>query len=443
MAYIEPPRENRDGTFTYRVRWRKGGKREGKREGEPFRDLVEAENFRDAVTRAGDDWPWGYVPGVGWDHETYAALLGAEEPAPERESITFAAFAQDWANGRTKAAEATRNRYRDQIRLHIEPVFGSADISDEKAISEDTVNKWVISLLEGGDGRPALAPSYVHDLHAVLKAILKVAVRRKLRDTNPCEDTELPPHGAAQEDEMVFLTREQFHVLAAHLNPDVRDMVIVAVNTGLRWGELSALQVRDVQGMPGPKPYLRIRRAWKKTGDGSFKLGPPKSKRSRRNVSVNQSVALILVGLIANKKPTDFLFKTPTGKVWRHSYFYNARWRPAVYKAIRCEGHRKDDGLPASLRGLRAVQLVPCGCPGTLEVVPTIHSTRHSHAAWVIADGGHLTTLQRRLGHSSIKITSDRYGHLPPEIDDALVAALEVGWIRTLPAEEREKALAA
>lgn len=445
MASIEPPRENKDRTLSYRVRWRKGGRRDGKREGETFDDLTKAQDFCDAVTRAGDEWPWGYVPGIGWDHQAYAALLNVEAPQPAPKAVTFAEFAEGWAAGRTKASEGTRAKYRDRIRLYIDPVFGAADISDEEAISEDAVNKWVINLLEGKNGLPLLAPNSVHSVHMILKSVLKVAVRRGLRATNPCEDTELPPLTiGAEEDEMAFLTREQFHVLAAQLRDDVRDMVTVAVNTGLRWGELSALQVQDVQGLLSGKPYLRVRRAWKRMPGNSYKLGPPKSKRSRRNVSVNKSIALILVGLIVDKKPTDYLFQTPRGKVWRHSYFSNARWRPAVYRAIRCEACRAKDNIKRIDHGdVRNEHLVPCGHPGMLEVVPRIHDLRHTHASWVIADGAQLTALQRRLGHSSIQMTSDRYGHLLPEVDDALVAGLEAGWARTLPAASREKALAA
>jgi len=447
MAYIEKPYENKDGSLTYRVRWRKGGGATGKREGEPFRDPVAAQDFCDAVTRAGDEWPWGYVPGIGWDHEAYAALLKAQSeapPPPAREAITFEDFAKTWVMGRTKASETTRSRYRDKIRLHITPYFGAADISDEKAISEDTVNAWIIGLLNGSEDKRPMARSSVFFLHSMLKSILKSAVRRKLRDANPCEETEVPRKSMrAIQDEMVFLTREQFHVLSAYLREDVVAMVAVAVNTGLRWGELSALQVQDVKGLPG-KPFLRISRAWAKLADGTFELGDPKTDQSRRNVSLNPSTALILVEQMSGKKPGDFIFTSPSGKAWRYISFYKDRLRPAVYKAIRCESCRVAEGAPNDKRKIKNSLLVPCGCPGTLEVVPRgIHWTRHTHASWVIADGGQLTALQRRLGHTTITMTSDRYGHLLPEVDDALVAALEAGWQRTLPAPEKQKALAA
>lgn len=447
MAYIEPPRENKAGTVSYRVRWRKGGRRDGKREGETFDDLTAAEDFRDAVTRAGDEWPWGYVPGIGWDHQAYAALLDATEAPPKPEVIKFAKFAEDWAKGRTKAQENTRASYLENIGVHLNPTFGDFDIGDEEAISEDAVNKWVIGLLNGASGRKPLKPGTVHKQHMILKGILRAAVRRKLRSTNPCDETELPEtNTGAEEDEMVFLTREEFHVLNEFLAPDVRDMVIIAVNTGLRFGELTALQVRDVRNLLEPKPYIRVRRAWKRQADNSWELGPPKSRRSRRNVSVNRAIALILVRLIANKKPTDYLFLTPRGKVWRHNYFYDARWRPAVYRAIRCEAHRAEDDIKrVHSGGVRNKHLVPCGCPGQLEQVPRIHDMRHTHASWLIADGAGLTAVQRRLGHQNIQ-TTERYSHLLPEVDDALVAALEAGWNRTLPTtpvEHKEQALAA
>jgi integrase len=446
MANIEP-RVNKDGVITgYRVRWRKGGTATGRREGEKFDDLTAAEEFEAAVNRAGQEWPWGYVPGVGWDAPAYAALIASAgtDATDAPQGVTFAEFADKWVDRRAKAQPRTRADYRRDIKAHMNPTFGEADIGDEAAISEETVGDWVVRLLDG-DGDQPLAPSTVIRLHAILFSILKAAVRAKRRSGNPCEYTELPPRdGGSAEEEMVFLTRQEFHVLLAAAKDDVRDLLTVLVNTGLRWSELTALQVRDVHDLLGPKPYLRIRRAWKRQPDNTFALGPPKSRRSRRNVSVNKAIALILVGLIANKKQTDFLFTTvSTGVVWRHNLFFDTRWRPAVYKAIRCQAHRDEDGVKgANYGGLRAGDLKTCGCPGVLEKVPRIHDMRHTHAAWLIADGAQLTAIQRRLGHQGIQTTSDRYGHLMPEVDDAIVAALDAKWEASLPGADIETARA-
>jgi hypothetical protein len=59
---------------------------------------------------------------------------------------------------------------------------------------------------------------------------------------------------------------------------------------------------------------------------------------------------------------------------------------------------------------------------------PRVHDLRHTHAATLIAANVSLTAIQQRLGHSSISVTSDVYGHLLPSIDDNMMAALNEGY---------------
>ncbi len=54
-----------------------------------------------------------------------------------------------------------------------------------------------------------------------------------------------------------------------------------------------------------------------------------------------------------------------------------------------------------------------------------VHDLRHTHAAWLIADGEHPKAIQARLGHSSITVTMDRYGHLMDGLDDEIAAHLD------------------
>jgi len=53
------------------------------------------------------------------------------------------------------------------------------------------------------------------------------------------------------------------------------------------------------------------------------------------------------------------------------------------------------------------------------------HDLRHTCAAWLIALGHHMQEVKDHLGHSSIRVTSDRYGHLFPESRDARAASLD------------------
>ena len=51
------------------------------------------------------------------------------------------------------------------------------------------------------------------------------------------------------------------------------------------------------------------------------------------------------------------------------------------------------------------------------------HDLRHTSVALAIATGAHPKAIQTRMGHSSINVTLDRYGHLFPELDEAIAAA--------------------
>jgi integrase len=56
------------------------------------------------------------------------------------------------------------------------------------------------------------------------------------------------------------------------------------------------------------------------------------------------------------------------------------------------------------------------------------HDLRHTAAALTIAEGAHLLAVKERLGHSSIQVTADRYGHLFPSLEEALTDRLDASY---------------
>ena len=81
----------------------------------------------------------------------------------------------------------------------------------------------------------------------------------------------------------------------------------------------------------------------------------------------------------------------------------------------------------------RAIERVAAGL-GTVEIVnkvpayrgaPRFHDLRHTAASLAIAAGAHAKTIQQRLGHSSIGVTMDRYGHLMAGVDEQLADDLD------------------
>ena len=93
-------------------------------------------------------------------------------------------------------------------------------------------------------------------------------------------------------------------------------------------------------------------------------------------------------GFGSARDQTALVFTSPNGSVLRHSNFYRRYFKPAV-EAFRLGGFR-------------------------------FHELRHTCAAMLIADGAHPRAIMERLGHSSIKVTLDTYGHLFPALDEAL-----------------------
>jgi integrase len=92
--------------------------------------------------------------------------------------------------------------------------------------------------------------------------------------------------------------------------------------------------------------------------------------------------------------PADLVFTAPTAGPLQHRTFYRRHFRRAVGAA----------GLPEALR---------------------FHDLRHTAAALLTAQGAHPRAIMERLGHSSITISLNVYGHLFPNLDEALTDGLE------------------
>jgi integrase len=229
-----------------------------------------------------------------------------------------------------------------------------------------------------------------------------------LRTQNPCAQTELPDASDEIQDEMEFLTPGEVKLLASCFTfAKDRRMVTVKYGTGLRYGEITALQRQDIIDLHGPRPRLRVQRAWKKDGHGGYYLGKPKTKKSRRTIRISPSVVAALVEQgIAGLAPDELIWTGVERNQRLHYSTFGDRWATAVRRAVKAG----------------------------LEKRPTPHDLRHSHASALIAAGQPLTYIQRRLGHESIQTTSDRYGHLMPELDDDAMTAIETALAGQRPA---------
>lgn len=137
---------------------------------------------------------------------------------------------------------------------------------------------------------------------------------------------------------------------------------------------------------------VRIEQAYKRLPKGGgFVIGTTKSS-NKRDVPVSAAVNRMLASRAASGG--EHLFTNTVGNRITHSNFYHAVWAPILDRA-------------------------------NLGRRPRIHDIRHSHASFLLNNGVPTMVVSKRLGHASIKVTVDRYGHILPESQDAVRALLD------------------
>jgi integrase len=156
--------------------------------------------------------------------------------------------------------------------------------------------------------------------------------------------------------------------------------VYTAAYTGLRFGELAALRVADLNLL---RREVTVARSISESG-GMVESGP-KTNAGRRTLKLPVPIVDLLAAHLVDHR-WDLVFPGVEGRPLRGSTFRQRHFDPAVRRS----------GL------------------GPL----TPHDLRHTHASWLIAAGEHPKVIQARLGHSSITVTLDTYGHLMAGLDE-------------------------
>ena len=223
-------------------------------------------------------------------------------------------------------------------------------------IEPSDVRKWVADL------NGSYSPATVRKTYGLLATCLQAAVDDGLIGRTLCRGVQLP---AAAQRPARFLDVDEIGRLADNMPDRYRALVLTAAFTGLRWGELAALRVSDLELL---KRRLRVNQALSRDR-GKLTFGPPKTTASRRTVSLSPNLVEIIADHI-RRFPSDsgLVFTASRGTVLRDTNFRRRVWGPAV--------------TAAGLEGLH------------------FHDLRHSHVALLIAAGEHVKVIQSRLGHA-------------------------------------------
>jgi integrase len=246
----------------------------------------------------------------------------------------------------------------------------------------------------------------VGQIHRVLHRALGHAVTWGLVRANVAAIAK-PPKKIAEE--VQILTADQVDaVLTRTKASPLHSIIVVALGTGARRGEIMALRWRDIDLEAG---RARVERSLEQTKAG-LRFKAPKTKYGRRNVALPSSVVAELRSVwkaqqelrlamgMGKASPDDLVFSTPEG------------------------GPRKPDGVSRDWRQLVASKKLP---------KVTFHALRHTHVSQLIAKGTDIMTISRRIGHSSPVVTLGVYGHLFDNSDSQAASAIEAsfGKLRT------------
>ncbi len=271
-------------------------------------------------------------------------------------------------------------KYRRLIHIHILPALGHVQLQKLSPQQVQSLYKQ-----KSGEG---LSPKMVHSIHGVLHKSLENAVRWKLVSSNVC-DLLSPPRLVKQEIQPLAPDQARRLVEAAR-GHRLEPVLILAITTGMRRGELLALRWQDIDF---ENKNVQIRRTVDFfAGYGGYIETEPKTASGRRMIALPPFV----IEVLRQHRVAQLELRLKAGSAWEehdlvftglHGNYLNPRYILKMFDQVLQEA-----GLP-HLR---------------------FHDLRHSAATLLLGMGIHPKVVQEILGHSNISMTMDIYSHVLP-----------------------------
>jgi integrase len=414
---------------------------------------------------------------------TYATKKEADAAWQKAETEVRRGFLGDSSRGRQKFSEyvlgtwlphhvvelTTREKYSYSLFKHILPYFGQMKMGE---IMPQDIQEWITWMLK----RKATAWTIQYCKTSILSGIFTTALNNQVIAIHPCHGIKMPTVPATVR---TIVTPEQFDVIYKALTKeDYRLLVETDIESGLRWGELVELRVKDLDFATRivtiSRKVIEVTRKTSPSGRRFEIVNYPKDKEYRR-FKLSRQICDKIATHVKERGlgPDDLLFarrdqKRPpipvapeaspddlgyidppskSGHRYRHGTTsgYNGgkcrcdycRRAYADYRASRralgkdCKDRK---GRAPAPRTFEIDEHIPrnwfrlyvwneaCGL-AELGFNPRFHDLRHAHASWLLAGGADLQIVKERLGHGSI-VTTQKYLHTLPDADETALDAL-------------------
>jgi integrase len=295
---------------------------------------------------------------------------GDYRPQPD---IGFSEWADRWLASLERKS-STIDSYRSTVS-YAKKLFGGTQV---RRLGPEDVLRFNNALRDRGCSASTRAKHL-----RVLSACLGTAVRYRYAGVNPVRELHPGQKPRPERKEAAYFENDELPRLFEHLRDEpYRTLCLVALKTGMRQGELLALRWDDVDL---DQAVARVRRSY--TGGA---IGTPKN-RERRDVDLITDVVKLFTS-------------------WRDDC-----WHPGDSDSLIFHGEDGYSFLTPSVV-LRSYLYPSMANAEIRRVGPThekrtFHSFRHTFAKRALESGAQITWLSRHLGHSSLKVTTDIYGH--------------------------------
>lgn len=353
-------------------------------------------------------WQAGYVDGSGQRRFKMFARKGDAEAwltntkhdvargahTPSSMSPTVKEAAANWIKrcNDKKLEPTTIDAYEQHVDLHIEPRIGAKKLSD---LTVPAVNAFADELRDSG-----MSAAMITKVIRSLGSIFKEARRRGQSAAAPTVglDLDLPDR---EDPRPEIPTKAELQFILGAVEARWRPLLLTATFCGLRGSELRGLRWQDVDLQT--RKIIVAQRA-----DASHKIGKLKSKAAYRTIHMPPAVvqALREWKLVCPRGDLGLAFPNGLGKVESHSNILERGLHPVLVAGgcVVSVPVLDDAGKPI---------INNAGEPVMREVPKYgMHSLRHACASLWIESGYNPKQIQKLMGHSSIKVTFDVYGHL-------------------------------
>jgi integrase len=285
----------------------------------------------------------------------------------------------------------TYDTYETQIQTHIIPSIGNIKLKDLKTAQ---LQQFINTKYQSGKG---LSPATLRKIYNIVNAALKQAQLNDLIIKNPAEGVELPR--LKQKSIRAFTAEEQNQFLSAARNMDMYPAFLIALNTGLRMGELLALTWNDIdfknRTINVDKNIMVVRNR-EKTAKTNYKIivqDTPKTDASTRKIPMTEKVMITFIEQKLKCMPgCDLVF--PSRK--------NTLITPRNFERSFVTAAKK-------------AGIYDCNT----------HTMRHTFATRCFEKGIPIKIVSKWLGHSKVSHTLDIYTHIMSVLENEAIKMLE------------------